>query len=112
MRHEPRRSRDKLIWTEDASYTYYLHGPLARTELGHYKVQGTDYVYTLQGWLKGINGAALDPAKEMGQDGKAATMFARVSRDVYSFSLGYYNNDYTDKFNKSSKKSNKFFYGF
>jgi len=88
-------SRDKLIWTEDASYTYYLHGPLARTELGQYKVQGTDYAYTLQGWLKGINGSALDPAKEVGQDGKAATLFARVSRDVYGFSLGYYNNDYT-----------------
>ena len=88
-------SRDKLIWTEDASYTYYLHGPLARTELGQYKVQGTDYAYTLQGWLKGINGSALDPAKEMGQDGKSATLFARVSRDVYGFSLGCYNNDYT-----------------
>lgn len=88
-------SRDKLIWTEDASYTYYLHGPLARTELGQYKVQGTDYTYTLQGWLKGINGSALDPTKEIGQDGKSATMFARVSRDVYGFSLGYYNNDYT-----------------
>ncbi|HEV7782030.1 MAG TPA: LamG-like jellyroll fold domain-containing protein, partial [Chitinophagaceae bacterium] len=27
-------SRDKLLWIEDASYNYYLHGPLARTELG------------------------------------------------------------------------------
>ena len=48
-------SRDKLIWIEDAAYTYYLHGPLARMELGQNKVQGVDYAYTLQGWMKGIN---------------------------------------------------------
>jgi RHS repeat-associated protein len=88
-------SRDKLIWTEDASYTYYLHGPLARTELGQYKVQGVDYAYTLQGWLKGINSNALNPQYEMGQDGWFATSFARVSKDVYSYGLGYYNQDYT-----------------
>jgi RHS repeat-associated protein len=88
-------SRDKLIWLEDASYTYYLHGPLARTELGQYKVQGVDYAYTLQGWLKGINSNALSPEFEMGQDGWVGTSFERVSRDVYSYGLGYYNQDYT-----------------
>ncbi|MFC0773043.1 LamG-like jellyroll fold domain-containing protein [Terrimonas alba] len=88
-------SRDKLVWTEDASYTYYLHGPLARTELGQYKVQGIDYAYTLQGWLKGINSYELDSAKDIGQDSKPGSIFARVSRDVYGFSLGYYNDDYT-----------------
>ena len=88
-------SRDKLVWIEDASYNYYLHGPLARTELGQYKVQGVDYSYTLQGWLKGINSNALSPQFEMGQDGWAGTTFERVSRDVYSYSLGYYNQDYT-----------------
>ena len=36
---EAQSSRDNLIWNTDASYTYYLHGPLARTELGQYKVQ-------------------------------------------------------------------------
>ena len=88
-------SRDKLIWTEDASYTYYLHGPLARTELGQYKVQGIDYAYTLQGWLKGINSYELDSAKDMGQDSKPSSIFARVSRDVYGFALGYFDDDYT-----------------
>ncbi|MEQ1676014.1 MAG: DUF6443 domain-containing protein, partial [Chitinophagaceae bacterium] len=87
-------SRDKLIWIEDASYNYYLHGPLARTELGQYKVQGVDYAYTLQGWLKGINSNALSPQYEMGQDGWAGTSFERVSRDVYSYGLGYFNLDY------------------
>jgi RHS repeat-associated protein len=87
-------SRDQLIWTEDATYNYYLHGPLARTELGRYKVQGTDYAYTLQGWLKGINGDALNPAAEIGGDGAQGTIYSRVSRDVYAFKLGYFNNDY------------------
>ena len=33
----------------DASYAYYLHGPLARMELGDIngKVQGVDYAYTM-----------------------------------------------------------------
>lgn len=87
-------SRDKLIWNEDASYMFYLHGPLARTELGQLKVQGIDYAYTLHGWLKGINGEAIDPAKEIGNDGQSGTTFSRVSRDVYGMQLGYYNNDY------------------
>lgn len=30
-------------------------------ELGEHLVQGTDYAYTLQGWLKGINGDRLNP---------------------------------------------------
>ncbi|MDQ6755393.1 MAG: hypothetical protein M3004_00505 [Bacteroidota bacterium] len=89
-------SRDGLLWLNDASYTYYLHGPLARTELGQYKLQGIDYAYTLQGWLKGINSAVLNPATDMGKDGNGfATTFGRVVRDVYGFTLGYFNNDFT-----------------
>ena len=89
-------SRDKLIWTEDASYSYYLHGPLARAELGQYKVQGVDYAYTLQGWLKGINSDSLSAAFDMANDGLSGNpMFGRVSRDVYGFKLGYYTGDYT-----------------
>jgi hypothetical protein len=57
-------------------------------------VQGIDYAYTLQGWLKGINGDALNPATEMGGDGNAASIYSRVSRDVYAFKLGYFSNDY------------------
>lgn len=48
-------SRDKLVWERDAAYSYYKHGPLARTVLGQQQVQGMDYIYTLQGWLKGVN---------------------------------------------------------
>ena len=78
----------------DATYAYYPHGPLARVELGEdaYRVQGTDYAYTLQGWLKGVNGNGLDPAKDIGNDGQGAS---NVAKDALSYSLGYYNGDYT-----------------
>ena len=49
-------SRDGWLWIEEAKYHYLPHGPLARIELGQYKVQGIDYAYTSQGWLKAING--------------------------------------------------------
>ena len=48
-------SHDSLIWERDARYSYYKHGPLARTIIGQQQVQGIDYAYTLQGWLKGVN---------------------------------------------------------
>jgi RHS repeat-associated protein len=75
----------------DASYQYYLHGPLARIELGHTtnKVQGIDYAYTLQGWLKGVNGNTLDPATGQVQDGSNG-----FGKDAVAFSLGYYPGDY------------------
>ncbi|WP_442794996.1 RHS repeat domain-containing protein [Pelobium manganitolerans] len=74
----------------DASYAYYLHGPLARMELGDIngKVQGVDYAYTLQGWLKGVNGQSLDASQDMGLDGNI------IAKDAFAYSLGYYNGDY------------------
>lgn len=74
---------------QDASYQYYLHGPLARTVLGRetYEVQGMDYAYTLQGWLKGMNGSALNA--DSGGDG------SQVGKDALAFSLGYYTGDYS-----------------
>jgi RHS repeat-associated protein len=74
----------------DASYQYYLHGPLARMELGDSttKVQGVDYAYTLQGWLKGVNSQILRASLDMGHDSLA------VAKDAYGYSLGYYHNDF------------------
>lgn len=79
----------------DAHYYYYLHGPLARMELGdvYGKVQGVDYAYTLQGWLKGVNSTSLDPAKDAGQDGGAG--HPTIGKDVFGYSLGYYGGDYS-----------------
>jgi RHS repeat-associated protein len=80
-------------WIREAHYRYYLHGPLARMELGKNNVQGLDYAYTLQGWLKGVNSQFLDPNKDMAGDGQSSS-FALFARDAISFSLGYYQNDY------------------
>jgi len=52
-------SQDDIYWEQDARYAYYKHGPLARTVLGQQQVQGMDYAYTIQGWLKGINSTAI-----------------------------------------------------
>jgi len=75
----------------DARYYYYLHGPLRRMELGGdgAAVQGLDYAYTLQGWLKGVNSASGASFYDMGLDS------ATVAKDAYGYSLGYYTGDYT-----------------
>lgn len=93
-------STDGLLWRRDAAYFYYLHGPLRRMELGHDKVsgivQGLDYTYTLQGWLKAINGQQLDPLKDPGKDGNQVTGNAhrQIPQDVFGFMLGYYPGDF------------------
>lgn len=89
-------SRDGYLWTRQAKYFYYLHGPLARTELGEDQVYGADYAYTLQGWLKSVNGDHLIASKEMGRDGVASSQNPNryFSRDVFGFSLTYFQGDY------------------
>jgi RHS repeat-associated protein len=82
----------------DAEYFYYLHGPLARVELGDLKVQGVDYAYTIDGWLKGVNsGTLVDVTSDIGKDGSfvAGNFNKSLPRDAFGFVLGYYNNDYT-----------------
>ncbi|OCX50795.1 hypothetical protein BEL04_18875 [Mucilaginibacter sp. PPCGB 2223] len=82
---------------QDAHYQYYLHGPLARLELGdqYSKVQGVDYAYTLQGWLKGTNSSNLNPDIDINQDGRSNPNNNNVARDAYGFALHYFgNNDY------------------
>jgi RHS repeat-associated protein len=81
-------------WTADASYSYYQHGPLARVQLGEQQVQGIDYAYTLQGWLKGVNSEDLQAPKDMGGDGKQGGVNQWVGSDAFSFSLGYFEGDY------------------
>ncbi|PKV51934.1 YD repeat-containing protein [Aquimarina sp. MAR_2010_214] len=80
-----------MIWEQDASYQYFAHGPLARTVLGDKKVQGIDYAYTLQGWLKGVNSESLSPDTDMGGDGANGST---VAKDAMGYSLSYYTGDY------------------
>lgn len=84
-------SKDNIVWEKEANYEYYLHGPLARTELGEDKIQGFDYVYTIEGYLKSMNQAELDPLKDPGHDGATNDFL----KDEFAMELGYYDGDYT-----------------
>jgi RHS repeat-associated protein len=85
------------FWDRDAKYFYYAHGPLARVEYGQHHVQGVDYYYTLQGWIKGVNSNILNPKNDGGQDGYNITGNANknFAKDAYGYTLGYYNGDYS-----------------
>lgn len=72
-----------------ATYTYYLHGPLKRIELGD-NLQGIDFVYNIQGWLTQINHP--DPAQDPGGDGN----------DVFGMVLDYYESNMSNLFSESS----------
>ena len=84
-------SHDGFIWKRDAEYSYYQHGPLARMSLGDQRVQGVDYAYTLQGWLKAINGAQIDTLIDMGGDGKRNTI---TPKDAFATMIDYFEDDY------------------
>ncbi|MBS1938990.1 MAG: RHS repeat protein, partial [Bacteroidetes bacterium] len=90
---EVETSADAVVWHQDAEYFYYPHGPLQRMELGEHKVQGVDYAYTLQGWLKGINSDVLIPKTDMGHDGVPGNPNAHVGRDAYAESIGYFGDE-------------------
>lgn len=105
VNNEPSKVR---YWEKDANYFYYDHGPLARVELGQEQIQGVDYTYTLQGWMKGVNSESLNKLNDPGFDGVVGAnandndntnandndndMFAI---DAFGFGLHYYKGDYT-----------------
>ena len=88
----------------EARYFYLPHGALARVELGHKQIQGIDYAYTLQGWLKDINGyrsSQYDVFNEVGNfdiggDGypQAGNLNRLFAHDGFASSIQYYPNDY------------------
>jgi RHS repeat-associated protein len=84
-------SNDRVYWENDAFYQYYKHGPLARTVIGQQQVQGVDYAYTLQGWLKGVNSTALTAESDQGRDGKVGSV---IPVDAFGFALHYNGADY------------------
>jgi YD repeat-containing protein len=94
-------SKDKIYWELDVRYDYYRHGPLSRAVLGQNKVQGIDYVYTIQGWLKGMNSTDFQSGPnpisyDAGQDAVniAGNANRYIGKDAFGFSLYYFNNDY------------------
>lgn len=72
---------NKEEMVEQASYEYYLHGPLKRVLLTQAN-QGMDYLYTVDGKLKAINSA--DPMVDPGED----------EQDVFGMVLNYHPEDY------------------
>lgn len=84
-------SSDGKIWENDANYDYYNHESLARILIGDKEVQGIDYVYTIQGWIKGVNSNILNPTIDAGNDGTSDNF---VAKDAFGYGLHYYNNDY------------------
>ncbi len=83
-------SADSVIWDKDAEYTYYKHGPIARTILGEKAVQGVDYAYTIHGWIKGVNSNILNPSYDIGSDGYCY-LRTYTARDAFGYTIGYYN---------------------
>ena len=75
-------SLDGSSLTLQASYSYYLHGPLKRIELAT-NLQGIDFVYNINGWLQSIN----DPSADPGGDGGSGSTF---KKDVFGMVLDYY----------------------
>lgn len=94
---EVRTSRDGVIWESDSRYDYYLHGPVRRTEYGEDSVQGRDYVFTLQGWMKAVNHPSLDGtsyALDPGQDGNSGNSHPGVAYDAFAMMMEYYQGDF------------------
>jgi RHS repeat-associated protein len=83
-------SHDRVYWENDAYYDYYKHGPLARSVIGQQQVQGIDYVFTLQGWMKGINSTALTAESDPGNDGQTGSI---TPKDAFGFMLHYFGQD-------------------
>lgn len=90
-------SRDGEIWDRDAQYEYALHGPLARYRVGEDKLQTMDYVYTIQGWLKGINQYPLELPFHAGNGGGGGGYQNGYARDAFAMVLGYYAGDFMRK---------------
>lgn len=108
-------SRDGKIWDRDAAYKDYLHGAMKRVEIGEDSVQALDYVYTIHGWLKGINhpnfGAANTRTNDPGLDGEQTSSNKNVARDAFGMVLEYYKGDFTrnsSPFRATDDNSNRF----
>jgi RHS repeat-associated protein len=80
------------FWDEEVQYRYYTHGRISRILLGDEQVQGIDYVYALQGWIKGVNSERLNPASDPGKDGTAFSSWTAL--DAYGYTLHYFNGDF------------------
>lgn len=94
-------SNDGVHSTHEANYRYYDYGPLARKEIGKNKVQGMDFAYTINGWLKGMNASTLNESRDMGRDASAGyytnnpNVHKLIANDVVAYTMGYFEGDYS-----------------
>ena len=84
-------SMDSINWDNDAFYAYYAHGPLERTILGQQQVQGINYAYTLQGWIKSINPAPYTGGSFTLRPDSSGNV---VANNSYGLVLDYFDGDY------------------
>lgn len=94
-------SRDNVNWEKEQKQFYYPHGPMSRSETGDKIVQGTDYAYTIHGWIKGVNRGTLGTSdqqlsRDMGKDARQqnSNLNKFIGADAYGYVLGYYTDDY------------------
>jgi hypothetical protein len=93
---EVNTTRFGILKETDARYKYYKHGPLKRKEYGSDYVQGMDYYYTIQGWLKGINDVNMNDYNGWDKLGGDALTTAnrKYAYDAFAMSLNYYDGDF------------------
>jgi len=84
-------STDNVNWDNDVFYSYYAHGPQARAVLGQQQVQGINYAYTLQGWLKGINPAPYTGGTFTLRPDSANNV---VANNAYNLLVNYFDGDF------------------
>ncbi|MEL6392907.1 MAG: RHS repeat-associated core domain-containing protein, partial [Bacteroidota bacterium] len=99
---------ESALWKRDAAYSYYDHGPMRRMIFGQDRLQGVDYTYTIQGWIRGINGkfggdfnaifSSRPNRQDINMDGLVADQATidQVSyRDLFGYGNAYFEDDYT-----------------
>jgi RHS repeat-associated protein len=94
-------SRDGVIWETDAQYEYYAFGPMKRLSIGNDNIQGLDHVWTINGWLKGLNHQSLESEYDPGEDGGLNSSFAK---DAFGMTLGYFDGDFKRAYNSDGDK--------
>jgi RHS repeat-associated protein len=85
-------SGNGILWDKDATYEYYAYGPLKRLSIGQDNVQGLDYVYTINGWLKAMNHQSLSSTYDPANDGDVS--IGNFATDAFGMTLGYFNGDF------------------
>lgn len=90
-------SSNSSIYYDQAKYSYYQHGALKRTEIGN-KLQGIDYIYTIEGKLKAINspnfGVDQITSEQFADPGGDNVANNGINTDIFGMIIDYHADDY------------------